>query len=272
MARSFAYNPSHIVIAGKTLTGDISVGEVLQATPSSLSGLAWWNGPDETTGYVIGSKVPAGNHPTPLGNIGTVQFWRSSALTDVSFIALVNQIFAQSFATAATAKSYLTAAGHWTSWTPPTYTVGQSALGGKVFYVYNGGQNGYVAKTSDLSSVEWGCKGVDVGASSVVLGGGMQNTIDIVNGCATAGTAARNSYDLVTGGYDDWYLPNRGEAYQMWVNRSVLSGLNPFNPYWTSNQASSNNAFMCNIGGASANDGTVGAKSSVVYNRPIRGF
>lgn len=121
MSKPIAYNPTHATIAGTTLLGDLSIGTSAQDYSTRPGGLSWWNSPSEATGYIIGSKVAAGNQPTPLGNIGTVQFWGSGALTDASFVTLVNKVFGQTFIDGGTAKSYLTTNGHWTNWviSPP---------------------------------------------------------------------------------------------------------------------------------------------------------
>ena len=116
--RHFAYNPTHITIAGTTLTGDISVSVSAQDYYIHPGGLTWWNGLDEITGYVICERVPAGNQPTPLGNIGTVRFWKSDTLTDASFISLVNRIYGQTFSTVLNSLNYLNTGGHWTSYPP----------------------------------------------------------------------------------------------------------------------------------------------------------
>ena len=115
--RPFAYNPSHTVISGTTLLGDLSIGVTAQ-NYTGLGGLTWWNGPDESTGYIICVKVATSNWSTPVGNIGTVKFWRSGSLTDASFIDLVNNTFGQTFSTVLNSLNYLNTGGHWTSYPP----------------------------------------------------------------------------------------------------------------------------------------------------------
>ena len=63
-SRPFAYNPSGTPISGTEQVGDIAIG-----TPDvgfELSGLKWWNGPDEELGHVICRSVPLDSQDTPV--------------------------------------------------------------------------------------------------------------------------------------------------------------------------------------------------------------
>lgn len=116
-SRPFAYNPSLTPIPGTEQVGTLAVGITQQDYSLSPGGVQWWNGPDETLGYIICLSVPTGDFPTPVGNIGTVQFWRSTELTTPSFLEITNLVFSgQSFTTGSDAKSWLNTNGYWTSW------------------------------------------------------------------------------------------------------------------------------------------------------------
>ena len=127
-ARPFAYNPG----ATGPITGTEQVGSLAVGTPTagfSATGLPWWNGPDEDLGYVIAQSVPGNTQPVPVGTGATgasVGFFRSSALTDPSFISLANVIAGPSgpFASGSTAKSWLNANGYWTSYGGATGATG----------------------------------------------------------------------------------------------------------------------------------------------------
>jgi chitodextrinase len=112
----------------------------------------------------------------------------------------------------------------------PQLSVGDSAYGGIIFYVFQSGEEGYVegeihgliAASSDQSSAaSWGCNnnGI-VGADGTAIGTGEQNTIDMqAAGCATqANTAAYLCINLNTGGYGDWFLPSKDELAIMLSN------------------------------------------------------
>jgi hypothetical protein len=120
-SRPFARNAAHTIISGVTNLGDISVGDTAQDYSARPGGLTWWMGPDEADGYVIAAPVAAENQSTPTGAIGTVQFWKSTALTDPSFISIANYIKrtfggASDLTTAAGAKTWLNDNGYWTSY------------------------------------------------------------------------------------------------------------------------------------------------------------
>lgn len=112
------------------------------------------------------------------------------------------------------------------------YQVGDYALGGRIAYIFQPGDPGYdslvqhglVAALEDLSPAPiWGCTGsVISGADGTALGTGYQNTLDIIAGCSTPGIAAKMCYDLVEGGYSDWYLPSIDELYKLCINRVIL--------------------------------------------------
>ena len=153
-----------------------------------------------------------------------------------------------------------------------TYTVGQEALGGIVFYVDSTGTHGLVASThnnnSDPAGVTWrgytASQGAGVGAfiTNAIgngLGAGAMNTSLIVSELSLYSTtqaspvgnfAAKvcSSYCIGadgttacsaagtgnTSGYADWYLPSLAELTTMWRSGAVsLSG-----SYWSSTEIS----------------------------------
>jgi hypothetical protein len=124
----------------------------------------------------------------------------------------------------------------------PSYTIGQSALGGIVAYINGGGisgTSGFIVSSTDISSV-WGCAGIDIpGADGTAIGTGAQNTIDILAGCSETGIAAQVCADLTEGGYSDWYLPSKDEMHELFLNRMSI-GMNNSNNYWTSSEFDAN--------------------------------
>lgn len=117
--RPFARNTSNPLV-GTAQFGDMVVGLQPLRYDENYGGIKWWNGAEEELGYVIGTDVPAENHPTPIGNIGSVRFWRTTAFTDNDFIFVANRVTKQGFTGATQAYSWLTNNGYWTSYKPAT--------------------------------------------------------------------------------------------------------------------------------------------------------
>jgi len=118
ISRAFAYNTG-VAIPGLTQVGNLAIsGTSFSGLTSSLS---WYNGPDESLGYVIAYESP-GNTVPNSATFGRVQFWRSSTQSDATFISLSRYISnrhgsPQNFTTGSSASSWLSSNGYWTNWT-----------------------------------------------------------------------------------------------------------------------------------------------------------
>jgi hypothetical protein len=115
-SRTFAYNSSQSTIYCADNFSTLSVGAFSADFSSKPGELTWWMGPDEDIGYIIAIPVPEGNFPSPLGNISTVKFFRTTSLNDSEFIGLSKVVTGQSFATTADARNYLVSNGYWTNY------------------------------------------------------------------------------------------------------------------------------------------------------------
>jgi hypothetical protein len=115
-SRAFAYNP------GSQISGTLQFGSIAVGTPTSgvTGNPRWFNGPDEELGYVITIPVADGNQPVPDGSFASIGFYRSTGLTESSFIQIAQVVSVnQTFATGDAATTWLNANGYWTSWVTP---------------------------------------------------------------------------------------------------------------------------------------------------------
>ena len=64
-----------------------------------------------------------------------------------------------------------------------------------------------------------------------------------MNGCSTAGIAARVCGDLVLNGYSDWYLPSKDELNLLYLNKVAIGGF-ASSSYWSSTEANANLAWL----------------------------
>lgn len=147
--------------------------------------------------------------------------------------------------------------------------IGQSFGGGIIFYLDGTGQHGLIAATADQSaSALWGCYGILIGGTATAIGTGQANTTAIINGCNTAGIAARICDDLVLNGYSDWFLPSKDELNQMYAQRTVIGNLE-YRSYWSSSEESVNYAWFQYFNGSNQfND----PKNTNYFVRAVRAF
>ena len=237
------------ILVIKSGTTEIA-GSTVKGSFSYFSGSTKDLGPTDITGFHSGIDAPVGGYT--VYQIGGPNGWTARVATDTTEL---NSILISYGAIGSTLDQRITWATNTNSvfinsGATPTYTIGQSALGGKIAYINGGGStgtSGLVITNANISnSCQWGCFGTDIPGTSTAIGTGAANTALIIARCAQAGIAARLCSDLVEGGYDDWYLPSRDEFVAICPNRALLGVFTNTN-YWTSSQSNFLNAWNVNF-------------------------
>jgi len=112
MPRPFAYFTGS-QITGTEKYGNLSVGASTQNYSGRYGGAKWWNGPDESIGWVIAFAREDNQQPG---------FIRTDNKTDAEFLSMVNNLSPRReltpFTDGAAAKTWLNANGYWTNWSP----------------------------------------------------------------------------------------------------------------------------------------------------------
>lgn len=141
-----------------------------------------------------------------------------------------------------------------------TLSVGYKGTGGGfVFYdkgeVTNGWRYLEIAANDQSNGIAWGCESSNIYNSNWNLGGGFENTNNIITNCTDQNNAARLCYNLVLNSKTDWYLPNSSELRMAYRNLQV-NNIGNFNPiyYWTSTSYSSGIAVLVGLSNGDTQD------------------
>jgi hypothetical protein len=158
-----------------------------------------------------------------------------------------------------------------------TYVVGQSAQGGKIFYVDDSGQHGLVVAGADYgSTVNWiSASNMNTNALRNGIYGGQYNTDRINEVQANGISAAQAAAQTTDGNYGDWYLPSKIELNLLYQARASVGMGASSGIYWSSTEVAVTNGNVSDTahyqnftGGA---QGTA-AKSTAYKVRAIRRF
>lgn len=151
--------------------------------------------------------------------------------------------------------------------------IGDFYQGGKIAYIFQYGENGYVegevhglivALNDQSIGARWG-NDSSTGATARSIGWGMSNSLKIIYNNGDGSYAAKICADLVVDNYSDWYLPSIDELSKL-NNINLTSGQG----YWSSTEISNTYAackFFGNTGGPATN-----IKATAYRVRAIRSF
>lgn len=164
----------------------------------------------------------------------------------------------------------------WFSTNSTQHFIGENYGGGIVFYVYDNGQHGLIAATSDQSfGHRWyGGSNTNTRARADGVGGGLKNTAIIianqgaVDGNPFAATLC-NEYSSIVAGvtYGDWYLPSKHELNLLYLQKTVVGATGVF--YWSSSEIDNVTAWLQSF---STGAQLLVNKTSVNSVRAIRAF
>jgi len=126
-----------------------------------------------------------------------------------------------------------------------------------------------VAPKSTETSLAWGSSGTT--RSTVSTSNGLANTNTLAGFGQTAHPAAYYAKNLITGGYNTWYLPAKDELNTLYSNRGAtpFATANSFvgSDYWSSTEYNGNYAWFQNFSNGFQYNGN---KNGSYYVRAVR--
>jgi hypothetical protein len=181
---------------------------------------------DGTTGVASQNgqyRVRAIRSFTAAPGTANVGFWRSTALTDASFIDLAEYVSrisgtTQTFADGSAALTWLNSNGFWTNYNPVITT-------GLVNYLDAGNINSYPGSGTtwfDISGFGYNAN-ADIGNPSNYTSGNSNPIVFTVDGGGSFDTTVMGGFGTVNG-MPNYFTPNVGLSIELWIKYSQYRG------------------------------------------------
>ena len=150
--------------------------------------------------------------------------------------------------------------------------IGESYGGGIVFHVYDNGQHGLIAATTDQGvGVRWSISYTITNAVRDGLDAGKFNTERIITNQGAGAYAAQICANYSGGNHGDWYLPSKYEIYLLYQQRTVVGGIANAAAYWSSSEWDSFSSYAWSQSMLNGTQST-GDKAYYANVRAVRAF
>ena len=225
------YGPEVQFATPNTATVASTITSTITSSTAILGGvLSSTGGATTTIGIMYSTASDFGTSTSTIINSSAVA---GTYTTTISGLSAVTTYHAKAYATNTAGTTY----GPTISFTTPVapIAVGDVYGGGRVFYIFQSGDLGYVAgqthgliaaTVNQSSGIRWNNgSNITTGATGTAIGTGLSNTNTIITIQGAGSYAAKICADYtVTVGqvtYDDWYLPSKDELNKMYANIGI---------------------------------------------------
>ena len=119
ISRPFAFNIG-APLPGTTQVGYIAAGATATGYNAGYGGVRWFDGPDESCGYILAYPVLSGNQPNPDNESCSIGFYGTDGFVVNSFVHSVNLLAAgsQDFTNGPDAYNWCLSNSIWTTYSP----------------------------------------------------------------------------------------------------------------------------------------------------------